>query len=126
MDQIEYQNKHYTINQKDEGTLDDRGTDGGTNFILRIKEQETLLNLHAHDDDDDDEIFTLSTVFHEIPNIKFYLRQPSVNRDFACCKRRTETEVPPLLHLQPSESFNQCCKLKNKANINQLNTQLCL
>jgi len=25
---------------------------GGTNFILRIKEQETRLNLHEHDDDD--------------------------------------------------------------------------
>jgi hypothetical protein len=28
--------------------------DGGTNFILRIKEQETHLVLHEHDDDDDD------------------------------------------------------------------------
>jgi len=34
---------------------DDRGKDGGTNFILRIKEQETRLNLHEHDDDDDDD-----------------------------------------------------------------------
>jgi len=25
-----------------------------TNFILRIKEQETCLTLHEHDDDDDD------------------------------------------------------------------------
>ena len=56
--QIEYQNKHYNINQKDEGTWDDRGRDGRTNFILRIKEQETRLSLHEHgdDDDDDDEI----------------------------------------------------------------------
>jgi len=29
--------------------------DGGTNFILRIKEQETRLTLHVHDDDDDDD-----------------------------------------------------------------------
>jgi len=29
-----------------------RGRDGGTNYILRIKEQETCLNLHEHDDDD--------------------------------------------------------------------------
>jgi ABC-type Zn2+ transport system substrate-binding protein/surface adhesin len=29
--------------------------DGGTNFILRIKEQETCLILHEHDDDDDDD-----------------------------------------------------------------------
>jgi len=34
--------------------LDDRGRDRGTNFILRIKEQETHLTLHEHDDDDDD------------------------------------------------------------------------
>jgi hypothetical protein len=31
---------------KDEGTWDDQGRDGGTNFILRIKEQETRLILH--------------------------------------------------------------------------------
>ena len=40
-------------NQKNEGTEDDRGRDGKTNFILRIKEQETRLILHEHDDDDD-------------------------------------------------------------------------
>jgi len=51
--QTEYQNKRYNINQKDEGTEDDRGTDGGTNFILRIKEQETSLIFHERDDDDD-------------------------------------------------------------------------
>ena len=33
----------------------DRGRDGGTNYILRIKEQETRLNLHEHDDHDDDD-----------------------------------------------------------------------
>ena len=48
----DYQNKHYNINQKDEGTQDDRGRDGGTNFILRIKEQETRLTLQEHDDDE--------------------------------------------------------------------------
>ena len=53
--QIEYQNKLYNINQKDEGKQDDRGRDGGTNFILRIKEQKTCLILHEHDDDDDDD-----------------------------------------------------------------------
>jgi len=36
----------------DEGTQDDQGRDGQTNFILRIKEQETRLTLHEHDDDD--------------------------------------------------------------------------
>ena len=39
------------MDQKDEGTLDDRRRDGGTNFILRIKGQETRLNLQEHDDD---------------------------------------------------------------------------
>jgi len=38
MDTNRLPNKHYNINQKDEGTLDDRGRDGGTR---RIKEQET-------------------------------------------------------------------------------------
>jgi len=42
------------INQKDEETYDDRGRDGGTKFILRIKEQETCLTLQEHDEDDDD------------------------------------------------------------------------
>jgi hypothetical protein len=54
--QTDYQNKHYNINRKDEGTQDDRGRDGGTSFILRIKEQETRLSLQEHDDDDDDEV----------------------------------------------------------------------
>jgi len=45
----EYQNKRYNINEKDEGTQDDRVRDGGTNFILRIK---TRLILHEHDDDE--------------------------------------------------------------------------
>ena len=48
--QTDYQNKHYNINQKDEVTYD-RGRDGGTNFILMIKEQETRLTLQEHDDD---------------------------------------------------------------------------
>ena len=47
--------QHVRINQKNEGTQNDRGRDGGTNFILRIKEQETRLTLEEHDDDGDDE-----------------------------------------------------------------------
>ena len=35
--------------------MDERRRDGGTNFILRIKEQETRLTLQEHDDDDDDD-----------------------------------------------------------------------
>jgi len=41
---------------KDKETLDDRRKDGGTNFISRMKEQETRLTLQEHDDDDDDDI----------------------------------------------------------------------
>jgi hypothetical protein len=43
------------MDQKDKVTWDDRGRDGRTNFILRIKEQATRLTLHEHDDDDDDD-----------------------------------------------------------------------
>ena len=53
--QTDYQNKHYNMKQRDQGMQDDRGRDGGTNYILRIKEQETHLNLHEHDDDEDDD-----------------------------------------------------------------------
>ena len=58
-----YQNKHYNIDQKDKGTLDDRRRDGGTNFILRFKEQETRLTLHEQgcDDDDDDKVTVIQT-----------------------------------------------------------------
>ena len=49
--------KHATqYKSKDEGTQDDRGRDRGTNFILRIKEQEKRLTLQEYDDDDDDDI----------------------------------------------------------------------
>ena len=51
--QTDYQNKHYNINQKDEGTYDDLGRDGGTNFVLRNKEQETRLTLLEHVVDDE-------------------------------------------------------------------------
>ena len=62
--QTDYQNKQYNINQKDDGTWDDRGRDGGTNFTSRIKEQQTRLTLHEHDDDDDDdEVFKVWSVW---------------------------------------------------------------
>jgi len=54
--QTDYQNKHYNINPKDGGTLDDQGRDGGTNFIFRVKEQETRPTVQEHDGDDDDEL----------------------------------------------------------------------
>ena len=71
--QTDYHNKHYNINQKDEGTLDDRGRDG-TNFILRIKEQETPLTLQEHDDDDDDD----DDVYYSTCNTYIYAR--------VCCR----------------------------------------
>ena len=49
---MEYQNKHYDTDQKEEGTQDDRRRDGGTNSTLMIKEQGTHQTLHEHDDDD--------------------------------------------------------------------------
>ena len=70
--QTDYQNKHYNINQKDEGTQDDRGRDGGTNFILRIKEQETHLTLQEHDDDDDDDDDD-EEIFYNISNFIYEL-----------------------------------------------------
>jgi len=64
--QTDYQNKHYNINQKDEGKYEDRGRDGGTNFILRIKEQKTRLTIQEHGDDDDDD-------GDELPYIYIYI-----------------------------------------------------
>ena len=40
MDTNRLTNKHYNIDRKGEGTRDDQGRGGGTNFILRIKEQD--------------------------------------------------------------------------------------
>jgi hypothetical protein len=34
---------------------------GGTNIILRIKEQETRLILHEHDDDDNNDVYRNTT-----------------------------------------------------------------
>ena len=52
--QIDYENKHYSVDRKDEGTgddhrkdegtWDDQGRGGGTNFIWRIKEQDNTPN----------------------------------------------------------------------------------
>ena len=47
------------VDQKDEGTQEDRRRDGGTNFILWIKDQETRLTLHEYDDDDDKDDYAI-------------------------------------------------------------------
>jgi len=48
-----------TLNTKEHRTTDEE-MGGGTNFILRIKEQETRLTLQEHDDDDDDDDFYIN------------------------------------------------------------------
>ena len=42
------------IDQKEDGTLDDRRRDGRTNSTLKNKEQGKHLTLNEHDNDDDD------------------------------------------------------------------------
>ena len=69
MHQTEYHNKQYNINQNVEGTLEDPRRDGRTNFILRIKEQETRPKIHDYEDNKR-EIYPLSTAFHESPQYK--------------------------------------------------------
>ena len=57
--QTDYQSRHCAIDHKDEGTQDDRGRDGLTEFTLRIKEQATRVTPFFDDDDDDDDITTI-------------------------------------------------------------------
>ena len=52
-----------------------RGRDGGTNFIIRIKEKSTRIKLQLYDDDDDDDPrkrwwakFILRIKEHKMPN----------------------------------------------------------
>ena len=71
MDTNRIPKKHYNIDQKDEGTLDDRRRDGGTNFILRIKEQETPLTLREHDDNFYYSRFTVRRCFGLIQDFFF-------------------------------------------------------
>ena len=72
--QTDYQNKHYNINQKVEETQDDRGSDGGTNFIMRIWNRITRLTLQEHDDDDDDDDDATSSMYRvEDERSTFYL-----------------------------------------------------
>jgi len=43
---------HLNTDQKEDGTLNDRRRNGGTNYTLRTKEQGMPLTLNEHDDDD--------------------------------------------------------------------------
>jgi hypothetical protein len=52
--------------------LEDRRRDGGTNFILGIKEQGTRLTLHEHDDNDG---YMHQTIRCYIPAEKSYRSQ---------------------------------------------------
>jgi hypothetical protein len=54
--QTERQTNPHSFPRRRAADQEDRGRDGGTNCILRIKEQETRLILQEHDDDDDDEV----------------------------------------------------------------------
>jgi len=47
------------------------GIDGETNFILRIKEQETRLILHERDDDDDDDEYSELNCSGHFPIVNF-------------------------------------------------------
>ena len=49
--EIDCQDRHLNPDQKEDGILDDRRRDGGTNSTLRTKEQGTHLTLNEHDDD---------------------------------------------------------------------------
>ena len=52
---MEYQDRHWNIDRREEGTWNGRRRDGGAKSTLRIKEQEKRLTLNEHDDDDDDD-----------------------------------------------------------------------
>ena len=95
--QIDYQNKHYNIDQKEEGSQDDRGRDGGTNFILRIKEQEKRLTPHEHDDDDDEllSVACRQNYFSEKLRI-FIISQLPCAPTVPNLHHRTEEREPPV------------------------------
>ena len=53
MDRNRLPRQTLNTDQKEDGTLDDRRRDGGTNSTLRTKEKGTHLTLNEHDDDDE-------------------------------------------------------------------------
>ena len=91
--QIDYQNKHYNIDRKDEGTWDGRGRGGGTNFMLRIKEQDNTPNLQEHDDDDDDDddfyLVPRLRMSGAIPLLPLYARMSLTGKTLPCIIRKT-------------------------------------
>ena len=57
-----------------------RRRDGGTNFILRIKEQETRLTLQEYDDDDE-----LNIVLQYKPSLQNFGRFKCVSINVSVC-----------------------------------------
>jgi hypothetical protein len=51
---------------------EDQGRDGGTNFILRMKEQEIRLIFHERDDDGDDDARDFLLYSAHIPDEGFF------------------------------------------------------
>jgi len=62
--QTDCQDRRWITDQKEDGTLDDRRRDGGTNSTLSTKEQGTHLTLNEHDDDDDEYLFSAILLIH--------------------------------------------------------------
>jgi hypothetical protein len=94
--QTEYQNKHYNIEQKDEGTSVDRGRDGGKNFISRIKEQETRLTVHEHDDDDNNDDDWRKFSFCTAPNSQGFLIKSRASLSWQCSVQLQENCIRQL------------------------------
>ena len=126
--QTDYQNKHYNINQKwlqhvqgmdtnrlpkqapqykpkDEGTQDNRRRDGGTNFILRFKEQETRLTFQEHDNDGE---------CYCCIQLVVYTIGPFFGRQFRCSNDTTLNYLQALVTLnQNKTAINIVCALQN-------------
>ena len=92
----DYQDRHWNTDQKEDGTLDDRRRDGGTNSTLRTKEQGTHLTLNEHDDDGE-----LKNITMLKPAMS---RTPTRQDELISCRcsvnATKDTNLISLLHLQ--------------------------
>ena len=73
---MEYQDRHWNIDRREEGTWNGRRRDGGAKSTLRIKEQEKRLTLNEHDDDDDDD---WSSPYRTVNTLHLSYKNQSVN-----------------------------------------------